>query len=47
MNLEWRWVCTSFGTCFASFVTYAVPALQLVALALSIYAAIKALRSKK
>jgi hypothetical protein len=41
------WACTSIGTCFASFAAYAIPALQIVALIVSIAAGIKALRSRK
>lgn len=44
---ELKWVCTSAVSCAASFLTYAVPILQFVALALSIYAGVRALRSKK
>lgn len=47
MSIELKWACTSAGTCLASFLTYAVPILQVTALAVSIYAGIRALRSKK
>jgi hypothetical protein len=40
------WACTSIGSCVASFVLSALPYLQVIAVLLSIAAAIKALRSK-
>jgi hypothetical protein len=41
-----KWACTSIATCTASFLAYAVPILQVVALALSIWAAIRSLRKR-
>jgi hypothetical protein len=47
MNSSLKWACTSLGTCVGSFLAYAVPVLQVVALCISIYAGIQALRYKK
>jgi hypothetical protein len=41
-----KWACTSLGTCVGSFLAYAVPILQVIALGVSIYAGIRALRHK-
>jgi hypothetical protein len=41
------WACTSAGSCIASFVLAALPYLQFIAVALSIVAAIKAIRAEK
>lgn len=40
------WACTSMGTCAASFFAYAIPTLQVIALGISIWAGIRALRKK-
>lgn len=47
MTYELKWVCTGLGTCAASFFTYAVPTLQVIALGISIYAGVRALRGRK
>jgi hypothetical protein len=47
MTPDIKWACTSLGTCVGSFLAYAVPTLQVIALCVSIYAGIKALRHRK
>lgn len=46
MTPQLKWLCVSTSTCFASFLSYAVPVLQVIALGISIYAGIRALRKK-
>lgn len=46
-NIDLKWACTSFGTCLGSVLSFAIPTLQVILLAVSAYAAIKALRAKK
>lgn len=46
MNIELKWACTSIGTCVGSILTWAIPTLQVVLLAVSVYAAIRSLRKK-
>ncbi len=46
-DFDLRWACTSFGTCLGSILSFAIPTLQVLLLAVSLYAAIKALRNKK
>lgn len=41
------WACTSAGGCIAGFVSFSLPYLQYCAVLISIYAGIRALRSKK
>jgi hypothetical protein len=47
MNDSLKWACTSVGTCAASFLAYAIPTLQAIALALSIWAAVRSLRKDR
>lgn len=46
MSEQVKWLCVSTGTCLGSFLAYAVPILQVIALGISIYAGIRALRRK-
>lgn len=41
------WACTSAGSCVFSFVQWSLPIIQWIAVAISIFAGIKALRGKK
>lgn len=41
------WFCTSMGSCFAGFVHWSIPYMQWIALALSIYAGVKAALHRK
>lgn len=47
MSTSLKWACTSLGTCVGSFLAYAVPILQIIALCVSIYAGVRALRHKR